>query len=1273
MVNQDDIRAILDEAVYENRRWIINAAMQDKAALDTINLEKSGYPQTADLKRKELIAYLRSVGREGADERLFLSGLMLSGRCLNISQDLVSRIHSLSNGRIKLYLLQTEGKPGVFASPFNSASIGHEFIFAEFKEGRISARFILDTSLRQFFTPEIDRKYRVGQIMKEEEKGSNLRVRKLLLRDGYIAIDDVKNSKALLAYANAFRNGQERLTEISEGEMYAFRYPPRKIGSEASSASFDKIKGQVFSLSRGLQTRESQQLNLLYKLIVWFVSQRSDSAYAYFRYPYETARVGRYVCPEQNWQRLTNLLESVEPKDLDENNPSVALAHLIVSPERNGNSYDLIFNEQIFEHPLRLFSVLVHELAGHINWIEREGLNKMVNPVHEEAASAQAEEFFIEYALENKEIYLGKLRSTGTVIEEDLAYLDKALDLVELQKELMRARTRVEIYTARIENSESKGSSSVSAQGRLPELERVVNQNIIGGCPISREVGEAIDIANRRLTVKYWSENNNKDREFVIVEIRNLSGVVDSYILFHGVAYWFDKGLQAKIIFGGRNAREGKRAKEFILTIKAPKEVDIRRAEIAPATELEMVEPRLSGQRKWNLLSRETGRSICIGDSPDLTLTVIKWNWNNGGKKENIIIELENAGKFRKHYILFRDKHYWLDKATNVAIFFGGEWRRYDKPQTAMAEVKIGIAAPISVPVWKKEKAKPVVRSSSAAAQSKRKRNRNTSLLILSEQDLKVKRQVMHSDWSGEKKAVIRSIKFNDSRTPFKLAKFNYGTSGDLAVLELVRVREKGKLAVRRSFQFQVPVAKGVTMHFVYRKADARSRKKLPYIVISEAGNGSQLLRYYQFREKIVDRPSGRAKIKRMQISLFEYNDDYNKAILQAYSSNGDDVDSDNFSLSGSLASASSSSSPEFYVKPEFAVIVHPALNDSISLDAYKNALEGTRFVAHIGHPSNLFYTEIPRKIRESGAQFINPSMSRTGAFRPPFDFRKRVLFAGGDVKSSLLTAIQHVARQAFEEGDREIVAEINTAAAYGSKPDVGPYSLENLLQSVEQGVNLHGFFDASGLKPGNRIPQFLIHLFSSYPDRDFERTFLPKYKVIVTIEDKFITLNPAADSNHTLVIKIIRTVSPAIKLRKTSSSAVIKHIAGQSAVFIPKRLGILTGGGPASGHNQVIYAAYKRAKVFGIDLIAISNGWQGLYSESLVKKAHKLILREIEPYHADGGTVLGTSRFNPFEAKNVAAGVPEKIWENILRLKLDGLITLGGDDTNGVTSKLSV
>ncbi|MBU2101765.1 MAG: 6-phosphofructokinase, partial [Candidatus Omnitrophica bacterium] len=90
-----------------------------------------------------------------------------------------------------------------------------------------------------------------------------------------------------------------------------------------------------------------------------------------------------------------------------------------------------------------------------------------------------------------------------------------------------------------------------------------------------------------------------------------------------------------------------------------------------------------------------------------------------------------------------------------------------------------------------------------------------------------------------------------------------------------------------------------------------------------------------------------------------------------------------------------------------------------------------------------------------------------------------------------------------------------------------------------------------------------------------------------------------------------------------------------------------------------------------GISLIAIQNGWQGLFSEKLIKKAHKLTLREIEPYRVRGGTVLGTSRFNPYEEKNVGNGVPQKIWENIQRLKLDGLISLGGDDTNGVTAKL--
>ena len=111
------------------------------------------------------------------------------------------------------------------------------------------------------------------------------------------------------------------------------------------------------------------------------------------------------------------------------------------------------------------------------------------------------------------------------------------------------------------------------------------------------------------------------------------------------------------------------------------------------------------------------------------------------------------------------------------------------------------------------------------------------------------------------------------------------------------------------------------------------------------------------------------------------------------------------------------------------------------------------------------------------------------------------------------------------------------------------------------------------------------------------------------------------------------------------------------------KKIGVLTGGGDSSAINAAIRAIYIKASVYGYRVIGIKNGWDGLIRGTVVELKREMmpgILRE-------GGTILGTSRTNPFKIEN---GV-EKVRENIKRLELDAIISIGGDDTNGVMRKL--
>ncbi|MFH1848427.1 MAG: ATP-dependent 6-phosphofructokinase [Candidatus Omnitrophota bacterium] len=112
------------------------------------------------------------------------------------------------------------------------------------------------------------------------------------------------------------------------------------------------------------------------------------------------------------------------------------------------------------------------------------------------------------------------------------------------------------------------------------------------------------------------------------------------------------------------------------------------------------------------------------------------------------------------------------------------------------------------------------------------------------------------------------------------------------------------------------------------------------------------------------------------------------------------------------------------------------------------------------------------------------------------------------------------------------------------------------------------------------------------------------------------------------------------------------------------KRIGVLTGGGDCPGLNPVIRAVVRRADQDGIKVIGIKNGWKGLIEADVVK----LGLREVSGILHRGGTILGTSRTNPYK-------VPEnvkKVKANYKKLRLDALIAIGGEDTLGVAAKLT-
>ncbi len=113
------------------------------------------------------------------------------------------------------------------------------------------------------------------------------------------------------------------------------------------------------------------------------------------------------------------------------------------------------------------------------------------------------------------------------------------------------------------------------------------------------------------------------------------------------------------------------------------------------------------------------------------------------------------------------------------------------------------------------------------------------------------------------------------------------------------------------------------------------------------------------------------------------------------------------------------------------------------------------------------------------------------------------------------------------------------------------------------------------------------------------------------------------------------------------------------------KKIGILTGGGDCPGLNAVIRAVARKAIVkYNYQVIGILQGWRGLMEYGLTEE---LNLDKISGIIHRGGTIIKTSRTNPFKEKD---GV-KRIIEKKKSLGLSAIIAVGGEDTLGVAAKL--
>src|SRR5438034_2369523 len=111
-------------------------------------------------------------------------------------------------------------------------------------------------------------------------------------------------------------------------------------------------------------------------------------------------------------------------------------------------------------------------------------------------------------------------------------------------------------------------------------------------------------------------------------------------------------------------------------------------------------------------------------------------------------------------------------------------------------------------------------------------------------------------------------------------------------------------------------------------------------------------------------------------------------------------------------------------------------------------------------------------------------------------------------------------------------------------------------------------------------------------------------------------------------------------------------------------RIGILTGGGDCPGLNAVIRAVGRRAFTRGWDALGVREGWRGLVDGIFMP----LGPREISGILPRGGTILGTTRTNPFRLDD---GV-ERVLEHFRAEGLGALVAMGGEDTLGVAARLN-
>ncbi len=144
------------------------------------------------------------------------------------------------------------------------------------------------------------------------------------------------------------------------------------------------------------------------------------------------------------------------------------------------------------------------------------------------------------------------------------------------------------------------------------------------------------------------------------------------------------------------------------------------------------------------------------------------------------------------------------------------------------------------------------------------------------------------------------------------------------------------------------------------------------------------------------------------------------------------------------------------------------------------------------------------------------------------------------------------------------------------------------------------------------------------------------------------------------------------------------------------KRIGVLTGGGDVPGLNSAIKGIVEAGLIEGYEILGVCRGWEGLTHINLddpgsaARYTMALDRHNTRTIDRTGGTILHTSRTNPVKmkslpdhlgnisfpknetSKGVTYDVTEQVLENLQALRIDCLISIGGDDTLSFSSILN-